>query len=189
MSFIINFDELDSELFILQQLVLASESYCSQEMIGSDTLDEGDGKFDGYWSWIKGIVSESLVDCAIKTRIFQDYLSENEKQTMELDLSKADLKARRNLNIGIVHEGSFELTLRESCNKIIHVKKSIPSWNEKVIADTTIKYWNGSFHLYGSKSNHNWHLELRVGDWAKAMSIYHDILESSEGRDYVGQDW
>ncbi len=189
MSLFINFDELDSELFLLQQLVLASEGYCLQEMIGNEKLDVGDGKFDIYWSWIKGIVSESLIDCAIKTRIFQDYLSESENLIMEIDLSKADFEARKDLNIGIIHEGNFELTLRESCNKIIHAKKSVPSWNEKTVADMIFKYWNGSFHLYGSKGNRNWHLELRVGDWAKAMSIYHDILESSEGRNYVGQDW
>lgn len=184
MSYIINFDELDGKLFLLQQLVLASENYCLQEMMGSN-LDEGDGKLDVYWGWIKGIVSDYLIDCAIKTRIFQDYLSENK---MELDLTKVDLDARKNLEIGIIHKGNFELTLRESCNKIIHAKKSTPSWNEKPISDTIFKYWNGSFHLYGSKANQNWYLELRVGEWAKAMSIYHDMLDSSEGRIYVGQD-
>jgi hypothetical protein len=187
MSYVINFDELDGNLFLLQQLVLASENYCSQEMIGSD-LDIGDGKLDVYWGWVKGIVSDYLVDCAIKTRIFQDYLSENEN-TINLDSAKADLESRKNLTIGIIHEGSFELTLRESCNKIIHAKKSIPSWSEKEKAGKVFKYWNGSFDLYGSKGNRNWHLELRVGDWAKAMSLYHDMLDSSEGRIYVGQDW
>ena len=98
-------------------------------MIGSD-LDVGDGKFDVYWGWIKGIVSDYLIDCAIKTRISQDYLSENENK-IELNLVKADLESRKNLTIGIVHEDDFELTLRESCNKIIHAKKSIPSWSEK----------------------------------------------------------
>ncbi len=188
MSFFINFDELDNELFLLQQLVFASEGYCLQEMMGNEKLDVGKGKFDTYWGWIKGIVSESLIDCAIKTRIFQDYLSESENLTVQIDLAKADFEARKDLNIGIIDEGNFELTLRESCNKIIHAKKSIPSWNEKTIGDVTFKYWNGSFHLYGSKGNQNWHLELRVGHWAKAMSFYHDMLESSEGRNYVGQD-
>src|SRR5262245_6655868 len=103
MSFFINFDELDENLFLLQQLALASENYCSQEMIGSD-LDRGDGKFDVYWGWIKGIVSDYLIDCAIKTRIFQDYLSENENK-IELNLIKADLESRKNFNIGIVHKG------------------------------------------------------------------------------------
>lgn len=187
MSHLINFDELDGDLFLLQQLVLASENYCAQEMIGSD-LDVGNGKFDVYWGWVKGIVSDYLIGCAIKTRIFQDYLSEGENK-IELDLTKADLDARKNLKIGIVHEGNFEVTLRESCNKIIHAKKSIPSWNKKTIDGTVFKYWDGSFHLYGSKGNQEWHLELRVGDWAKAMSLYHDRLDSSEGRIYVGQDW
>jgi hypothetical protein len=186
MSHVLNFDELDGHLFILQQLVLASQHYCGQEMIGSD-LDIGDGKFDVYWGWIKGTVSEYLIDCAIKTRIFQDYLADG-KNTIEVDLAQVDLDARKNLQIAIIHEGDFELTLREICNKIIHAKQSIPSWSEKTREEKVFKYWNGSFHLHGSKGKQNWHLELRVGDWAKAMTLYHHMLDRAEGREYVGQD-
>ena len=107
MSHLINFNELDGDLFVLQQLVLASENYCAQEMIGSK-LDIGNGKFDVYWGWVKGIVSDYLVGCAIKTRIFQDYLSEGENK-IELDLNKTDLDARKNLKIGIVHVGMVKL--------------------------------------------------------------------------------
>ena len=167
----IDFDSLESSLFVLQQIVLASESYCSQEMIGSE-LDLGDGNFDAYWGWIKGIVTERLIDCAIKTRIFQDFLAES-RYGLKSDLIKIDAQARKNLIIGVVHEGSFELTLRETCNKIIHAKKSVPSWLEKPIGDMKIKYWDGCFHLHGTKESKVWHLELNVGNWARAMSRYY----------------
>jgi hypothetical protein len=185
MSYAIDFNSLDEKLFLLQQIALASEKYCEQGMIGSE-LDIGDEAFDIYWGWIKSIVSNYLIECAIKTGIFQDYLAENQT---DVDLAQIDTQARDNLILGIVHEGKFTLTLRESCNKIIHASKTMPSWNEKVVGDIVFKYWSGCFHLYGSRGKKNWHLELNVNSWAKAMSRYHDILSFSEGRIYIGQDW
>ena len=76
MSYAIDFDALDEKLFLLQQISLASEKYCEEDMVGSE-LDHGDSNFDIYWGWIKGIVSNYLIECAIKTRIFQDFLVEN----------------------------------------------------------------------------------------------------------------
>ena len=187
MSHSIDFEDLEGKLFVLQQIALASEIYCSQEMIGSE-LDLGDGKFDIYWGWIKGIVSEHLIDCAIKTRIFQDILTESEVG-LGLNLSDIDTEARKNLFIGVVREGNFEITLRETCNKIIHAKKSVPSWTEKQVGNMKFKYWDGCFHLHGSKGNKAWHLELNVGNWAKAMSLYHEKLSSPEIRSEIGQDW
>ena len=154
-------------------------------MVGS-SLDIGDGKYDIYWGWIKAIVSNALIDCSIKTRIFQDYLVESEHT---IDLEAVDKQSLSGLTIGKIHTGNFNLTIRGSCNKIIHAKKSYPSWTEKQVGSDTIKYWNGSFHFLGTKDKGEWHLELYVHSWAKALTVYHDILSSSEGRLYIGQDF
>jgi hypothetical protein len=184
MSHLIDFDAIEEKLFVLEQIAHASETYCEREMIGSE-LDIGDYAFDMYWGWIKGIGSNYLIECAIKTRIFQDYLSENNP---EIDLSDIDTQALNNLNIGVIHDGAFALTLRESCNKIIHAIKAYPAWSEQTVGGNLFKYWNGSFHLHGRRGNRNWHLELNVRNWAKAMTLYHRMLSSLEGRVYMGQD-
>ncbi len=118
--------------------------------------------------------------------MFQDYLSES---NTEINLSNIDTQARNNLSLGIIHGGTFQLSLRESCNKIIHATKAYPDWSEKAVNGKSFKYWNGSFHLKGSKGSVNWHLELYVGNWAKALGRYHDALSSLEGRIYMGQDF
>lgn len=47
MSHAIDFDALDEKLFLLQQIVLASERYCEERKVGGES-DAGDAEHDVY---------------------------------------------------------------------------------------------------------------------------------------------
>ncbi len=181
MSHAIDFDALDEKLFVLQHLVLASSSYCEQRGIGTES-DEGDGAKDEYWGWVKALTSNYLLECAVKTRVFHDFLTASR---FEHELKKLDAEAREGLTIGVARKGSFPATLRETCNKIIHATHVILVWNE----ESKHHYWSGKMLLTGAKGTEEWELELHVGQWARAMARYHESLSQSEGRIYAGQDW
>lgn len=185
MSHAIDFDALDEKLFLLQQIVLASERYCEERNVGGES-DVGDAEHDVYWGWVKTIVSNYLLECAIKTRVFQDYLVDSR---FTHDFAKIDEESRKGIDLGEVRKGNFDVTVRETCNKIIHATRVVLVWSEKKFEGETIKYWKGSFELNGTKGAEPWQLELHVGNWAKAMTRYHDLLSQTEERIYAGQDW
>ena len=113
-----------------------------------------------------------------KTRIFQDHLDEN---LYECGVSVFDEGAIEAVggNIGKVHAGEFKLSLRESCNKIIHARKvsfdSLPLNNHN-------RYWNGICHLQGEFRKSKWHISINVRNWAAAMSYYHESLSEKRER-------
>lgn len=172
MSHAIDFQALDEKLFVLQQIVLGSERYCEQRKTGGES-DAGDGELDAYWGWMKTIVCNYLLECAVKTRVFQDYLLGSR---FDHDFAKIDEESRQAVQLGIVRKGTVELTLRETCNKIIHATRVVVIWAEKEYSGEVIKYWNGILELHGSKGRDEWQVDLHVGEWARAMVTYHELL-------------
>lgn len=181
MSHAIDFDALDEKLFLLQQLVFASKPYCKRQAIGNES-DVGEANKDEYWGWIKSLTSNYLIECAVKTRVFHDYLRNSH---FENDFDRIDADACQGLTIATISKGAFAITLRETCNKIIHATRVVLVWNDT----RNNQYWGGKLLLLGKKGAESWELELNIGDWALAMTRYHKALEESEGRVYAGQDW
>ena len=169
----IDIDGISENLFILQNLSLASRSFCEKYRINQ--YSEEESEFDWYYlGWLKSIVSEKLIDCAIKVRILQDFLREEDE---EIDFADLDQRACSDLVLGQFHAGSDPLTLREACNKIIHATKVNLVWkdvasgadDERVADEDLPEYWNGSVMLEGSKGNREWKLELYVVDFCIAL--------------------
>ena len=185
MSHAIDFDSLEEKLFLLQQIVIASDSYCQRERTGAES-DAGDAAFDMYWGWVKTIGTNYLLECAIKTRVFQDYLRD---KRIPIDLDAADAQAVANLKLATVQVGTFPLSLREISNKIIHATHVSVLWSTREDSIGYFKYWSGSFALHGHHKSLPWQVDLHVEQWAQAMTRYHDLLQNMEGRSYVGQDW
>ena len=169
----IDIDGISENLFILQNLSLASRSFCEKYRINQ--YSEEESEFDWYYlGWLKSIVSEKLIDCAIKVRILQDFLREEDE---EIDFADLDQRACSDLVLGQFHAGSDPLTLREACNKIIHATKVNLVWkdvasgadDERAADEYRPEYWNGSVMLEGSKGNREWKLELYVVDFCIAL--------------------
>lgn len=185
MSHAIDFDGLQEKLFLLRHLSLGSEAYCGEEEIGSEA-DICEGEFDFYWGWMKVVLSNYLIECAVKLRMVQEFCTNN---GYEEELKQFEESALEGLEIGIVYQGNFQLSVRETTNKIIHATRATINFKESEGAIRAFKHWDGYFHLYGRRSSSGWHVAVAINSWAKAVASYLDELHSSELTIYMGQDW
>jgi hypothetical protein len=185
MSHAIDFDGMQEKLFLLRHLSLGSKAYCREEEIGSD-IDIGEGEFDSYWGWLKVVLSNYLIESAVKLRMIQEYCA---KDGYAEELASYERTAMKGLSLGTIHQGSFTISVRETTNKIIHATRATIAFTEEPGGHGTYRHWDGYYHLYGKKGSADWHLALDVNAWSKAVSIYLDELQSNELTLYMGQDW
>lgn len=184
MSHELNLEGVIEKLVLLQHFAHGSKEYCRERLIGSEE-DVGNGARDEYWVWAKGLVSSYMLECSIRIRVLLDTVTDK-PEAKEIAVIDATVLSR--INIGQITKGNFELSIRESCNKIIHAKKVAPIWATAVDNNIKFEYWSGDFSLSGAKGNNDWQLTLHVAAWAKAVEEFLSSLDS-EMIDYVGQDW
>ena len=185
MSHLLDIENVFEKLILLQHFAHGSKQFCSEQLIGSEQ-DIGDGKIDEYWSWVKGIVSNYTLECSIRYRELLDTIRDNVQAEKIISL---DHEVRSGLLLGQIVEGNFELTIRETCNKIIHARKVIPVWATGKTGDIEFRYWSGDLDLAGTKSRKNWRLILHTATWAHCLGQFLDKAETAELYDNVGQDW
>lgn len=168
-------------------MVHGSSSYCVSNKIGSKYDDEaGQEYFDEYWAQLKYLLSNYLIECAVKIRMVQEFCGKEDSYEV---LARYEEKAVESLSLGRVIEGGFNLTLRETTNKIIHSTSAKIEFSDIESDGDAYKAWDGKYHLYGSHGKSDWHVELCVENWAKTMSTYLDVLADDEKIFYMGQDW
>jgi hypothetical protein len=184
MSHQLGLESVQEKLVLLEHFAYGSQAYCRARLAGSE-MDQGDGALDEYWSWLKGIVSAYLIECAVRARILQDTVRGDDAE----ELARLDEASRSGLVVGTIMSGEFTLSLRETCNKIIHAKKAVPEWALETESEIEFRYWSGDYRLSGTKGHDAWDLILHVAPWARAMARYLDEAESAELTRYVGQDW
>jgi len=180
MSHSIDLDGILEKLVLLQHYSLGSKSYCEDRSVGSEK-DIGDYELDKYWGWTKGIVSNFILECSIKQRVIQDTFKDSESMFKTLDKNACE-----GLIIGEITKGNFELTLRESCNKIIHAVNVVPSWNTE---NPEFHYWSGKYHLTGMYNKLEWKITLDIYQWAKAYEKFIELFESTDEFHDLGQDF
>lgn len=179
-----DFVGVSEKLFILQQLQAASRDYCRSSGICEDSYPYGHDNWKDYESKIKPIVSGYMIEIAAKVRILQDSMS---GQIRPLIFERADMYALENIPLGTVHAGGFMLSVRESCNKIIHATRVELSWltrNRKTKSNAYTQ-WSGAVNLFGARSGNSWHLELDVTAWCVAIDVYLDHVVSSAGMEGI----
>jgi len=154
-------------------------------MTGS-TQDQGDQEFDEYWGWVKAIVCNYAIECAIKFRVLQDTIY---GKFDIVEFEELDSKSCNGLSIGKVTEGSSKLSFRETSNKIIHAKRAVPQWTESKTDNKKFRYWSGEIELCGERRAEEWVILLNVGVWSQAMQRFIEKFSYSDASHYVGQDW
>lgn len=173
MTHSLNFSDISEKLFILKQLQSASREYCrnigiSQNEDSCDWLD--------YERFILPIVSGYMIEVAAKIRIFQDSFK---KEIDSSVFSAANDAVIKSCPVGKVYSGDFKLTVRETCNKIIHATRFELKWvtrNSKTYEKYS--YWSGLINLFGEKGANEWHLELDSTAWCVAIDDYLDEILS-----------
>jgi len=178
-------DVVYEKLVLLQHFAYGSERYCAVRLPGSEQ-DQGGGAMDEYWSWVKGIVSSYLLECAVRIRILQDTVKDGADAKAMADLDAATCADSR---LGTIVSGDFPVSVRETCNKIIHARKAVPEFAKAIDAGVEFKYWSGDYRLSGTKDQEPWELILHVGSWAHAVAKFLDAADAADLTVYVGQDW
>lgn len=173
MPHLIDFDGLEKKIFILQHLCYASKEFCSKNKISRDAEEFIDYEWWQYAGLLKSIVSNTVIEAAVKIRMLQDF-AQNENE--DIDLLAMDREACSNLTIGIVVAGSFNLSLREACNKIIHATEARMCWSN-ISTITSPEYWNGKYSLSGENRGNKWHVELSIEAWCIAMIRFNRLIQ------------
>lgn len=174
MPHLINFDELEKNLFILQHLCYSSKEFCTKNRISRNAEEFVDYEWWEYAGLLKSIVSNTVIESAIKVRMLQDFA---QKESEDVDLSEMDQDACANLTIGTVSKGSFTLSLRESCNKIVHATEARMRWSNINNSDDSPEYWNGIYALWGENRGSKWQVELNIETWCVAMIRFNKLVQ------------
>lgn len=166
MTHSIDFDSIEARLFTLHHVVLGSKAFCERFKISREFENPTEYEWWQYFGNLKALVSGTMIDAAIKIRMLQDIGGAEDD---EFDANKLQVKASRGLDLGTV-EDRGALSLRESCNKIIHATGAKLVWQKIGLGDDVFEYWTGVYRLFGAdQSGKAWVARVNVADWCTAM--------------------
>jgi len=75
MSHELNLEGVLEKLILIQHFAYGSKEYCRERLIGSEK-DIGNGEFDEYWTWAKGLISSYILECSVRVRVLLDTVSD-----------------------------------------------------------------------------------------------------------------
>lgn len=158
-------------VFILRHLCHGSRDLCitKPEDKGEDWKD--------YRQWMKSVVSDHLINLAIKWRILQDSFRE---ANIQINFDGLDKAAQQGLNIGNVKGVSGTLSIRKACNKVIHATEILLEWKDYTQTSRNQddqEYWSGALTMLGNKDGQPWEVLLNVDDFSLALSRTVDLID------------
>lgn len=176
MSHSFDFPAVSEKLFILRHLAAGSRAYCSEEgdiLRGSQPY--GDDAWRDYAFRLRKLISAHLIECSAKVRIFEDTIGAKVKPS---EFKAIDGYAQKDCPIGQVVTGSFRLTIRESCNKVIHATSIEPVWaNARATKPARrFTYWTGGYLLQGKHGKTQWSVQIDIPNWCAALDLYLEQL-------------
>ena len=121
----VNIDSIYENIFLLVNVCYGAKAFARSHNL---SYENDEDLFGGhyYYGWLQAVVSDKLIDTAIKSRIIFDIIIKNqielEEDGSESDwrLSEVDKRICRQYNIGYTLESRADVSIREACNKIIH---------------------------------------------------------------------
>jgi hypothetical protein len=170
-----DFVGLNERLFSLRHFVAGNKEFSRREKQYQGTQSNPSEDWDNYSARLRYIVSNDLIEIAAKIRVIQDMAVSQLPSDYLRDLDSSCTNGKR---IGHILEGDVTLTLRESCNKIIHATKfSLVFQNARSSVPRHLySYWNGICQCAGTHSKRHWRIALDVYRWADAMDCFLEDL-------------
>ena len=169
MSHSLDFVGLNEKLFLLRHFAAGNKEFSRRECQYQGTQADPSVDWDEYAGRLRYIVSNELIEIAAKFRVIQDTAAAQvpSDYLRELDANHFD-------SVGHVLEGDVRLTLRESCNKIIHAMKfELVFQNARSrVPRHLYSFWNGICQLSGHQAKNNWRVALDVYRWSEAMDNF-----------------
>ena len=175
MSHSLDFVGINEKLFLLRHFVAGNKEFSRREKHYQGTQSSPSEDWDNYSQHLRYIVSNDLIEIAAKVRVIQDTVS---PQLPSEYLRELDAEYTSPKGIGTVLAGDFPLTLRESCNKIIHATTfNLVFQNARsTVPRHVYSHWNGICHLEGTHLKRNWRVALDVYRWADALNYFLEDL-------------
>ncbi|MDO9360763.1 MAG: hypothetical protein Q7T70_17455 [Polaromonas sp.] len=160
------------QLFRLSHLAVGSRKYAQRKQLEQGDDDDAQSDWGAYYIHIRNAVSNDLIELATKVRVAQDAMLDR----LEMhQITELDARSIGDHAVGTVIEGSFQLTIRESCNKIIHAQQVKLEISESRSTNPAFRYnyWNGRCNLRGaSQSKKTWEIDLDVFEWCQSMTSF-----------------
>ncbi|WP_369915941.1 hypothetical protein AB8810_06965 [Xanthomonas sp. NCPPB 3005] len=175
MSHSLDFVGLNERLFHLRHFVAGNKEFSRREQHYQGTKSEPSEDWANYASRLRYVISNELIEIAAKVRVVQDTAV---SQLPSALLREMDQNAISPKGIGSVLNGDIALTLRESCNKIIHATTFALVFENarSTVPRYTYSFWNGICQLSGEQSKRHWRIALNVYRWADSLDCFLEEL-------------
>jgi len=164
-------------LFQLRHLAQGSREFCKRELLHFGDDDYTPEEWETYQGQLHFLVSRTLISTAANFRVLQETLRSGSEGD-NLATAEEELGLTQQAGLGEVLEGEFNLTLRESCNKILHATEFDLLFHESRAGKPSRRYshWSGEVHIVGSKGGREWKLMLAVPAWCVAVDNYFECF-------------
>lgn len=171
----IDIDGISQNLFILKHMAAGSRVVCLDLRINRGDEDVTPFSWNYYLGWMKSIVSQTLIETAIKVRIMQDFLKADSEEGT--DLSPIEVKINAAYVVGHIVPDLSALPIREACNKIIHANEMSLVWIDAKEERGQYEFWNGTVNLDGCKGKEPWSCQLYTQVFCSAMEHFLSQVE------------
>lgn len=170
-----DFIGLNEKLFLLRHFIAGNKEFSRREKQYQGTKTDASDDWDNYAARLRYVVSNDLIEIAAKFRVIQDMAASQVSPDYLRELDEACMNGK---SIGTVLGGDVTLTLRESCNKIIHATSfGLVFENDRsAVPRHLYSYWNGICQCAGTHSKRQWRVAIDVYRWADAMDHFLEDL-------------
>jgi hypothetical protein len=171
MSHFFDLHGMHQQLFRLSHLAVGSRKYAQRNLLERGDDNDAQSDWGVYYLHIRNAVSNDLIELATKVRVAQDAMLDRLESR---EIREIDEGSIGSTPIGTVLSGSFRLTIRESCNKIIHAKQVALEIGASRSAKPAFRYnfWNGRCRLRGTQGGQPWEIDLDVFEWCQSMTAF-----------------
>ncbi len=173
MPHILDLSGAHEALFHLRHLAAGSREYCRRGELHCGDRDYTPGEWAAYQGFLSFLASRSLLSLALNLRVLHDTArTKSLGKGVATDIEEISNSTEQGL--GTVLQGDFELTLRESCNKIIHATEFRPEFKESRTGRPVKRYayWTGQVTALGSQGRANWVVQLDTLRWCDAVDEF-----------------
>jgi hypothetical protein len=165
--------ELRQKIFIVQNVIQASETFVKKHCIGVKEFEELYDR-SSYLVMVKSLVSSSLVEISIKLRSLDDSMKRN-YQGYSLDHSPKEFVVKI--------DGDENISFRESCNKIIHADGFYLDMQYSCRFHKDLHWWNGFIRVQGVKylnqnNEKKWDYLISLNCWCNEALRFINKIES-----------
>jgi hypothetical protein len=176
MTHSIDFDSIEKSLLTLHHTALGNKAFCERFRIRRDADNTYEYEWWQYYGYLKALVCGTMIDSAIKIRMLQDI---GRASKDDFDVNKLQQRASDGLDLGTI-EVRQKLSLRDSCNKIVHATGVKLVWQQVDSTESRFDYWTGRCRLFGSdQSGVAWVAEINVADWCVAMIRFNSAFQQN----------